>query len=152
MRSISASTCAISASAAGVSVVLGSSALTTSAPSVVMTATGPNTSPTISAFIQRDCTIKPSVAERAWIFAGAPGHGHQSIYRRGDMLGEVRAPVGLSVRLPRARRSVSPRCREIIQMARGWLCLHCRDLRSLAQESGVAHGKARFLSADDLGK
>src|SRR5262249_20093546 len=75
----------------------------------------------------------------------APGHGDQSIYRRADMLGEVQAPVGLSVRLPRTRRSVSPRCREIIQMARGWLCLHCRDLRSLAQESGVAHRRHVFV-------
>src|SRR5262249_12773904 len=57
MRSISASTCAISASAVGVSVVLASSALTTSAPGTATNA-APNIKPATKTFIQRDRDIE----------------------------------------------------------------------------------------------
>src|SRR5712691_3028000 len=57
MRSISASTCAISSSAFGESVRLVSAAPGASAPSTAITATGPSTTPVIKAFIQRDLVI-----------------------------------------------------------------------------------------------
>src|SRR5262249_21378866 len=86
MLSISASTCAISASAAGVSVVLGSSALTTSAPGTATNA-APNIKPATKAFIQRDRDIEapPWPAGREIpATARTAERGDQSIYRRAD--------------------------------------------------------------------
>src|SRR5260370_42042238 len=57
MRSISASTCAISSSAFGESVRLVSAAPGASAPSTAITATGRSPTPVIKAFIQRDLVI-----------------------------------------------------------------------------------------------
>src|SRR6266849_5020683 len=64
MRSISASTCAISSSAFGESVKLVSAAPGASAPSVAITATGPSTTPVIKALIQRDLVIRTSIAPK----------------------------------------------------------------------------------------
>src|SRR6266566_2256906 len=64
MRSISASTCAISSSALGESVKLVSPAPRASAPNVATTATGPSTTTVIKALIQRDLVIRTSIAPK----------------------------------------------------------------------------------------
>src|SRR5258708_19697811 len=79
MRSISASTVAICARAAAVNVALASPPLAASVLAAATTTSGPNASPATKAFIQRDCTIGASVAEKRRMLAD----GDQSMSRRG---------------------------------------------------------------------
>src|SRR5262249_9308191 len=140
MRSISVSTWAISASAAGVSVVLASSALTTTAPGTATNA-APNIKSATKALIQRDRDIEALRGPQGERFQRLLELQSAAINRYiGAQTGPIRSKgqsaIGENCSVQSTRRS---RFHKITSMAWKWLCLHCRDLRRLAQDNGVAH-------------